>query len=236
MSMDGFEGLYPSYGDDNYENHLYKRSSHFKDAAKRIKEARKNLTTQQKAMIGNAVANGINSTEYDEEKHKAYADEFIKDLLGSDEKSSKNKKGNKMAIEQFLTLDIGSNKATIDLSQVRKQGLVFEKTMFGKKPKIMIFYKDRPDTPEVNFELNSEEEARSVYNNITKKLDKWAEESNSARLQILQQELEIMREQKEAQKEEIVVLMEVFGQFKEMMQIMEDDTKTSSLVDTIKAM
>jgi hypothetical protein len=141
-----------------------------------------------------------------------------------------------MAIEQFLTLDIGSNKATIDLSQVRKQGLVFEKTMFGKKPKIMIFYKDRPDIAEVNFELNSEEEARSVYSSITKKLDKWAEESNSARLLLLQDELTIMREQKESQKEEIEVLMNVFNQFKEMMQIMEDDTKTSSLVETIKAL
>ncbi|MEA3451320.1 MAG: HsdR family type I site-specific deoxyribonuclease [Bacteroidota bacterium] len=40
----------------------------------------------------------------------------------------------------------------------------------------------------------------------------------------------------EAQKEEIAVLMDVFNQFKEMMQIMEDDTKTSSLVETIKNM
>ena len=174
--------------------------------------------------------------QYQENKeHEEYAEEFIKDLFGSDKKTV-TKKETKMAIEQFLTLDIGSNKATIDLSQVRKQGLVFEKTMFGKKPKIMIFYKDRPDTPEVNFELNSEEEARSVYNSITKKLDRWAEESNSARLLILQEELEIMREQKEAQKEEIEVLMSVFNQFKEMMQIMEDDTKTSSLVETIKAL
>ena len=165
--------------------------------------------------------------------NEEYTNEFIKDLFNNERKI---KKGTKMAIEQFLTLDIGSNRATIDLSQVRKQALVFEKTMFGKKPKIMIFYKDRPDTPEVNFELNSEGEAHLVYNSITKKLDKWAEESNSARLLILQEELEIMREQKEAQKEEIEVLMSVFNQFKEMMQIMENDTKTSSLVESIKAL
>lgn len=235
MSIDGYEGLYPSYGDDN-SDYLYKRSSHFKDAAKRLSNAKLRLAEKKKSLHSADIKGFSDKIFAEQKKHKAYADEFIKDLLGSDEKSSKIKKGNKMAIEQFLTLDIGSNKATIDLSQVRKQGLVFEKTMFGKKPKIMIFYKDRPDTPEVNFELNSEEEARSVYNNITKKLDRWAEESNSARLQILQQELEIMREQKEAQKEEIDVLMQVFNQFKEMMQIMEDDTKTSSLVETIKKM
>ena len=143
-------------------------------------------------------------------------------------------KENKM--NQFLTLDIGSNKATIDLSKVRKQGLVFEKTMFGKKPKIVIYYEDRPETPEVNFELNSEDEATSVYDNNTRKLNNWAEGSNSARLQIMEKELEIMKEQKDALLEEKKVLMDVFNQFKEMMQIMDDDTKTASLVDTIKSM
>lgn len=223
MRYDNYSSSFEdSYVENNYADKL---TGVFTDTSKR--EAREALNQQAKLQRELMEAQG--------EQHKAYADEFIKDLLGSDEKSV-IKKANKMAIEQFLTLDIGSNKATIDLSQVRKQGLVFEKTMFGKKPKIMIFYKDRPDTPEVNFELNSEEEARSVYNSITKKLDRWAEESNSARLLILQEELEIMREQKEAQKEEIEVLMSVFNQFKEMMQIMEDDTKTSSLVETIKAL
>jgi len=220
---------YSNYGssyEDDYvkDNYADKLSGVFRDKASI--SLNEQVALQRKLM----------EDQYQENKeHEEYAEEFIKDLFGSDKKTV-TKKDTKMAIEQFLTLDIGSNKATIDLSQVRKQGLVFEKTMFGKKPKIMIFYKDRPDTPEVNFELNSEEEARSVYNSITKKLDRWAEESNSARLLILQEELEIMREQKEAQKEEIEVLMSVFNQFKEMMQIMEDDTKTSSLVETIKAL
>lgn len=187
------------------------------------------------------VLDGVSEPNYNDFSNKIFGSEKkIQEAFASDLKADltqrKKQKGNKMAIEQFLTLNIGSNKATIDLSQVRKQGLVFEKSMFGKKPKIMIFYKDRPETAEVNFELNSEEEARSVYDNITKKLDRWAEDSNSARLQVLQEELSIMREQKETQKEEIAVLMNVFNQFKEMMQIMEDDTKTSSLVDSIKSL
>ena len=165
-------------------------------------------------------------------QNEKYAQDFIEDIISTKPKTKK--KVNKM--NQFLTLDIGSNKATIDLSKVRKQGLVFEKTMFGKKPKIVIYYQDRPETPEVNFELNSEEEARSVYESIKNKLNSWAQEANSARLQILEQELELMKQQKEALIEETKVLKEVFNQFKEMMQIMEDDTKTSSLVDTIKAM
>jgi len=158
----------------------------------------------------------------------------FKDDLLKYVKPQDNIKGHSM--NQFLTLDIGSNKATIDLSKVRKQGLIFEKSMFGKKPKIVIYYNDRPDTPEVNFELNSEEEAEKVYNDIQKKLNRWAEDSNSARLQLLEKELDIMKEQKEALLEEKQVLMDVFNQFKEMMQIMEDDTKTSSLVDVIKEM
>jgi hypothetical protein len=139
-------------------------------------------------------------------------------------------------VNQFLTLDIGSNKATVDLSKVRKQGLLFEKSMFGKKPKIVIYYLDRPETPEVNFELNSEDEARKVYDKINKRLEEWAEASNSAKIAILERELEVMREQKEAMLEEKEVLMDVFNSFKEMMQIMEDDNKTSSLVETIKDM
>lgn len=137
---------------------------------------------------------------------------------------------------QFLTIDIGSNKATIDLSKVRKQGLVFEKSILGKKPKIVIYYTDRPEIPEVNFELNSEDEARSIYDRITSKLNKWAENSNSAKLQILKQELELMKDQKEALIAETAILKEVFEQFKEMMQIMESDESTSTLVKTIKAM
>jgi len=137
---------------------------------------------------------------------------------------------------QFLTIDIGSNKATIDLSKVRKQGLVFEKSILGKKPKIVIYYTDRPEIPEVNFELHSEDEARSIYDEITSKLNKWAENSNSAKLQILEQELELMKDQKEALIAETAILKEVFEQFKEMMQIMESDESTSTLVKTIKAM
>lgn len=139
-------------------------------------------------------------------------------------------------MNQFLTLDIGSNKATVDLSKVRKQGLLFEKSMFGKKPKIVIYYIDRPETPEVNFELNSEDEARKVYSKINSRLEDWAEASNSAKIAILERELEVMHEQKQAMLEEKEVLMDVFNSFKEMMQIMEDDNKTSSLVETIKDM
>ena len=139
-------------------------------------------------------------------------------------------------MNQFLTLDIGSNKATVDLSKVRKQGLLFEKSRFGKKPKIVIYYIDRPETPEVNFELNSEDEARKVYSKINSRLEDWAEASNSAKIAILERELEVMHEQKQAMLEEKEVLMDVFNSFKEMMQIMEDDNKTSSLVETIKDM
>lgn len=137
-------------------------------------------------------------------------------------------------MEQFLTLNIGSSKATIDLSKVRKSGLVSEKSMFGKKPKIVIYYNDRPDTPEVNFELQSEEEANDIYHSIKQKLDRWAQDSNSSRISLLKQELDAMEEQKKAMLEEKEILMDVFGQFKEMMQIMEDETKTSELINTIK--
>lgn len=147
---------------------------------------------------------------------------------------SKDTKRKVETVNQFMTLDIGSNKATIDLSKVRKQGLLFEKSMFGKKPKIVIYYNDRPDTPEVNFELNSEDEARKVYDKINTKLEAWADASNSANIARLEKELEVMREQKQAMLEEKEVLMSVFNSFKEMMQIMEDDNKTSSLVATIK--
>ena len=148
-------------------------------------------------------------------------------------KQSKETK-KEIPMNQFLTLDIGSNKATIDLSKVRKQGLLFEKSMFGKKPKIVIYYLDRPETPEVNFELNSEDEARKVYDKINKRLEEWADASNSAKIARLEKELEVMHEQKQAMIEEKEVLMDVFNSFKEMMQIMEDDKKTSTLVSTIK--
>lgn len=146
------------------------------------------------------------------------------------------KKIEEKVMNQFLTLDIGSNKATVDLSKVRKQGLLFEKSLLGRKPKIVIYYLDRPDVPEVNFELNSEDEARKVYEKINRKLDEWAESSNSAQIARLEKELELMREQKQAILEEKEVLMDVFNSFKEMMQIMESDKKTSSLLKTIKDM
>lgn len=139
-------------------------------------------------------------------------------------------------MEQFLTLDIGSSKATIDLSQVRKCGLVADKGVFGKKPKIVIYYNDRPDTPEVNFELKTTDEAEETYKVIKRKLDDWATHSNSSKIAKLEKELEIMREQKDAIISEKEVLMDVFGKFKEMMQIMEDETKTSELVETIKSL
>ena len=150
-------------------------------------------------------------------------------------KAFKFKKGKRgTGMDQFLTLDIGSSKATIDLSKVRKAGLVFEKGVFAKKPKIVIYYDDRPDTPEVNFELQSADEANSVYDSINRKLDRWAEKYRESKISALKEELSIMREQKTAMEEEKEVLMDVFEQFKEMMQIMEDDTKTSTLVQTIK--
>lgn len=183
---------------------------------------------------------------YDEEEEDDYYDHYtrkkqkakkVRDTKPSNVSETnydKRTEGNIM--NQFMTLDIGSNKATIDLSKVRKQGLVFEKTMFGRKPKIVIYYIDRPDVPEVNFELNSEEEAQSVYKKINVQLEKWAEESNSAQITRLERELEVMREQKVAMIEEKEVLMSVFNSFKEMMQIMEDDNKTSSLLAKIDSL
>ena len=139
-------------------------------------------------------------------------------------------------MNQFLTLNVGSSKATIDLSKVRKCGLVTGKNMFGKKHKIIIYYNDRPDIPEVNFELQTDVEALTVYKNINNKLEQWAEASNASKIAAMQKELEILYQQKEAMQEEKAILLDVFNQFKEMMQIMEDETKTSKLVDTIKSL
>lgn len=139
-------------------------------------------------------------------------------------------------MNQFLTLNVGSSKATIDLSKVRKCGLVTGKNMFGKKHKIIIYYNDRPDIPEVNFELQTDDEALTVYKNINSKLEQWAEASNASKIAAMQKELEILYQQKEAMQEEKAILLDVFNQFKEMMQIMEDETKTSKLVDTIKSL
>ncbi len=136
-------------------------------------------------------------------------------------------------MNQFLTLTIGSNKATIDLSKVRKQGLVAQKTLFGSKSKIVIYYQDRPDTPEVNFELNNDDEAQMIYKNINEKLDAWTSYHNSSNIALLEKELVIMREQKQAMLEEKEILMEVFNQFKEMMQIMEDESETTKLINTV---
>ena len=139
-------------------------------------------------------------------------------------------------MNQFLTLNVGSSKATIDLSKVRKCGLVNGKNMFGTKHKIVIYYNDRPDIPEVNFELQTDVEAITVYKNINSKLEQWAEASNASKIAAMQKELEILYQQKEAMQEEKAILLDVFNQFKEMMQIMEDETKTSKLVDTIKSL
>ena len=139
-------------------------------------------------------------------------------------------------MNQFLTLNVGSSKATIDLSKVRKCGLVTGKNMFGNKHKIIIYYNDRPDIPEVNFELQTDLEAVTVYKNINSKLEQWAEASNASKIAAMQKELEILYQQKEAMQEEKAILLDVFNQFKEMMQIMEDETKTSKLVDTIKSL
>ena len=139
-------------------------------------------------------------------------------------------------MNQFLTLNVGSSKATIDLSKVRKCGLVTGKNVFGKKHKIIIYYNDRPDIPEVNFELQTDVEALTVYKNINSKLEQWAEASNASKIAAMQKELEILYQQKEAMQEEKAILLDVFNQFKEMMQIMEDETKTSKLVDTIKSL
>ena len=204
------------YGDGYFENnYTTKLNLNFDNLVSNIDEKLKSQRDE------------IYRTE--EETQKKYSEDFLNNI------KPKNKKKVR-TMNQFLTMDIGSNKATIDLSKVRKQGLIFEKSMFGKKPKIVIYYNDRPDTPEVNFELNSEEEARNIYNNIRNKLNKWAEEANSAKIQVLEKELKLMREQKTAMLEEKEVLMSVFNQFKEMMQIMEDDTKTSDLVKSIKEM
>lgn len=166
--------------------------------------------------------------------YQSYKQDFIKSVVASAYEKMKNE--GKYNMEQFLTLNIGSSKATIDLSKVRKCGLVSEKGVFGRKPKIVIYYNDRPDTPEVNFELQTDDEANNVYKNINTKLDQWAAASNSSRIASLEKELDILYQQKDAMVAEKVVLLEVFNQFKEMMQIMEDDTKTSQLVDTIKAL
>lgn len=170
-----------------------------------------------------------------EDMKKEYSKDF-KNALKEASTPKKNETKKENGMNQFLTLNVGSSKATVDLSKVRKCGLVSEKGMFGKKPKIVIYYNDRPDTPEVNFELQSEDEANSVYKNINSKLDAWAEASNSSKIAAMEKELEILYQQKDAMVEEKTVLLDVFNQFKEMMQIMEDDTKTSQLVDTIKSL
>lgn len=180
---------------------------------------------------GDDYDSGVDDVHYDYKQATKIHDEEY-----TSTQSKKTIKTEVNIMNQFMTLDIGSNKATLDLSKVRKQGLVFEKTMFGRKPKIVIYYIDRPDVPEVNFELNSEDEAQSVYKKINTQLEKWAEESNSAKITRLERELEVMREQKTAILEEKEVLMSVFNSFKEMMQIMEDDTKTSTLLSKIEAM
>lgn len=166
--------------------------------------------------------------------YQSYKQDFIKSVVASASEKMKNEGNYNM--EQFLTLNIGSSKATIDLSKVRKCGLVSEKGVFGRKPKIVIYYNDRPDTPEVNFELQTDDEANNVYKNINTRLDQWAAASNSSKIAAMEKELDILYQQKDAMVAEKVVLLEVFNQFKEMMQIMEDDTKTSQLVDTIKAL
>ena len=67
-------------------------------------------------------------------------------------------------------------------------------------------------------------------------MEQWAEASNASKIAAMQKELEILYQQKEAMQEEKAILLDVFNQFKEMMQIMEDETKTSKLVDTIKSL
>ena len=139
-------------------------------------------------------------------------------------------------MEQFLTLDIGSSKATIDLSKVRKSGLVYDKGLFGKKPKIVIYYTDNTEDPEISFELQTSDEAEETYAIIERRLDRWATESNSIKIQNLRDQLVLMEQQKQAMVDQTETLLVVFDKFKEMMAILEDETETSSLVATIKAL
>lgn len=175
--------------------------------------------------------------EEDEEEYQLKTEKEQESILSKIKAlSTKPQKQTGETMTQFVTISIGNNKATIDLSKVRKQGLIFEKSMLGRKPKIVIYYTDRPDVPEVNFELNGEEEAKQVYNKIESALNSWAENSNSARIIQMERELELMREQKTAIMEEKEILMQVFAQFKEMMQIMETENTTSAFLEKIESL
>ena len=154
----------------------------------------------------------------------------------STKKKKKKRKKKKMSTDQFLNMDVGSSLAGIDLSKIGKYALVSDKGFLGKKPKIVIFFHDRPDTPAVNFELQSDEEAQKIYKRLEKALNAWAEEANSSKVRRLEAEIEQHEKKTEALMEQNKVLMGVFDKFKEMMHIMEDETKTSELVATIKDM
>ena len=145
-------------------------------------------------------------------------------------------RGKKKMNEQFYSLNIGDNKVTIDLSKVRKQGLIYNKGVFGKKAKVVIYYVDRPEKPEINIELNTDDEAKQTYNAILQKLNKWADDANSSKLLRMSEEIDLLREQKELLLSEKDVLMQVFNTFKEMMELVDQEKSTDTLIKTIKSL
>jgi len=145
-------------------------------------------------------------------------------------------KPKKKKLNQFMSVEVGNSLAGVDLSRIGKFALINEKSLFGQKPKVVVFFHDNPDTPAMNFELQSDKEARTIYKQLEEALNTWAEEVNSSKIQQLMKEIEVRQQEKQALIEQNAILMGVFEKFKEMMQIMEDETKTSELVATIKNM
>ena len=139
-----------------------------------------------------------------------------------------------MAVEQFYNLNLGQNRATIDLSKVRKQGLINNRGVFGKKPKIEIYYIDRPTEPEINIEFSNQEEAELTFKKITKKLDEWAAESNAKKIQFLEEEIKLLEQQKEQLVQQTEILNKAFEQFKEIMQIMDIESDKEKLLNEVK--
>lgn len=147
-----------------------------------------------------------------------------------------NEQKEEKTMNQFQSMEAGSSIAGLDLSKIGKYALVSDKGLFGKKPKIVVFFHDRPDIPAVNFELQNDEEAQAIYNKLEKSLNQWAEEANSSKVRQLEKEIEVREKEKQALIEQTEVLMTIFNKFKDMMQLMEDETKTSELVASIKGM
>lgn len=124
---------------------------------------------------------------------------------------------------QFLTISVGNNKATIDLSKILKAGLIKNNGLIGEKAKILLYYNDNENKPALFFEFNSYNEAEAAYSNINHKLNEWAEESNAAKLKLAEEELKIMKEQKKILMEQIEIFNRNFEKFKELLNVLDDE-------------